>query len=105
MLGFLVTCTLLSQSQAMALRSSFARAAHLPLRCAKKVRLMCCGGARGWRCVSLLFFFAKELIPFAGDGTEPGGQYVSNYPIRPVRFVGAVDEAEDARPRRRRKID
>jgi hypothetical protein len=49
--------------------------------------------------------FAKELIPFAGDGTAPGVQYVSNYPIRPVRFVGAVDEAEDARPRRRRKID
>ena len=49
--------------------------------------------------------FAKELIPFAGDGTEPGVQYVSNYPIRPVRFVGDVDETEDARPRRRRKID
>jgi site-specific DNA-cytosine methylase len=49
--------------------------------------------------------FAAELIPFAGDGTAPGVQYVSNYPIRPVRFVGAVDEAEDARPRRRRKID
>ena len=49
--------------------------------------------------------FAKELIPFAGDGTEPGVQYVSNYPIRPVRFVGDVNEAEDARPRRRRKID
>jgi hypothetical protein len=48
--------------------------------------------------------FAAELIPFAGDGTEPGVQYVSNYPIRPVRFVGAVDETEDARPRRRRKI-
>ena len=48
--------------------------------------------------------FAKELIPFAGDGTAPGVQYVSNYPIRPVRFVGAVDETEDARPRRRRKI-
>jgi hypothetical protein len=49
--------------------------------------------------------FAAELIPFAGDGTAPGVQYVSNYPIRPVRFVGAVDETEDARPRRRRKID
>ena len=49
--------------------------------------------------------FAKELIPFAGNGTEPGVQYVSNYPIRPVRFVGDVDETEDARPRRRRKID
>ena len=51
--------------------------------------------------------FAKELIPLAGDGTAPAGvQYVSNYPIRPVRFVGAVDETEDdARPRRRRKID
>jgi len=49
--------------------------------------------------------FAKELIPLAGDGTEPGVQYVSNYPIRPVRFVGDVDETEDARPRRRRKID
>ena len=49
--------------------------------------------------------FAKELISFAGDGGEPGVQYVSNYPIRPVRFVGAVDETEDARPRRRRKID
>ena len=48
--------------------------------------------------------FAKELIPFAGDGSEPGVQYVSNYPIRPVRFVGDVDETEDARPRRRRKI-
>ena len=31
MLGFLVTCTPLSQSQAMALQSSFARAAYLPL--------------------------------------------------------------------------
>ena len=49
--------------------------------------------------------FAKELIPFAGDGSEPGVQYVSNYPIRPVRFVGDVDETGDARPRRRRKID
>jgi len=50
--------------------------------------------------------FAKELIPFAGDGTAPGVQYVSNYPIRPVRFVGDVDETgDDARPRRRRKID
>jgi hypothetical protein len=50
--------------------------------------------------------FAAELIPFAGDGTAPGVQYVSNYPIRPVRFVGDVDETEDdARPRRRRKID
>ena len=50
--------------------------------------------------------FAKELIPLAGDGIEPGVTYVSNYPIRPVRFVGAVDETEDdARPRRRRKID
>jgi hypothetical protein len=48
--------------------------------------------------------FAKELIPFAGDGTESGVQYMSNYPIRPVRFVGDVHEAEDARPRRRRKI-
>ena len=57
MLGFLVTCTPFSQSQAMALRSSFARAAYLPLRCAKKVRLTCGGGggARGWRCVPLLF--------------------------------------------------
>ena len=48
--------------------------------------------------------FAKELIPLAGGGTGPGVQYVSNYPIRPVRFVGDVDETEDARPRRRRKI-
>ena len=49
--------------------------------------------------------FANELIPFAGDGSEPGVQYVSNYPIRPVRLVGDVDETEDARPRRRRKVD
>ena len=50
--------------------------------------------------------FAKTLIPFAGDGAEPDVQYVSNYPIRPVRFVGDVDETgDDARPRRRRKID
>ena len=49
--------------------------------------------------------FAKELISLAGDGTEPGVQYVSNYPIRPVRFVGDVNETEDARPRRCRKID
>jgi hypothetical protein len=47
--------------------------------------------------------FAKELISFAGDGTAPGVKYVSNYPIRPVRFVGDVNETEDARPRRRRK--
>ena len=51
--------------------------------------------------------FAKTLIPLAGDGNEPGVSYVSHYPIRPVRFVGRVDddEADDARPRRRRKID
>ena len=35
-------------------------------------------------------FSNKELIPLAGDGTEPGVQYVSNYPIRPVRFVADV---------------
>ena len=50
--------------------------------------------------------FYKQLIPLAGDGNEPGVAYVSHYPIRPVRFVGDVDEkADDARPRRRRKID
>ena len=58
--------------------------------------------------------FARELIPFAGNGTEPGVQYVSSYPIRPVRFAGELEDAkalalanetEDARPRRRRKID
>ena len=37
-LGFLVTCTPFSQAQAMALGSSYARAANLPLRCANKVR-------------------------------------------------------------------
>ena len=58
MLGLLVTCTPFSQAQAMALGSSFARAAHLPSRCAKQVRAARVrGGARGWlRCVPLLFF-------------------------------------------------
>ena len=48
--------------------------------------------------------FAKQLIPLAGDGNEPGVAYISHYPIRPVRFVGDVDD-DDARPRRRRKIN
>ena len=37
-LGFLVTCTPVSQAQATALGSSFASAAYLSLRCAKQVR-------------------------------------------------------------------